>query len=310
MQIKSLPGMRNRINVAAWYDDVSHTTQLLARHVNGVGGVTTPDWGRLELLSFDANRQLVSERVVWEGKCKALNLEDPRARVSFDGRVLLGLTAVIEEGNAFVPYPAFCTLSTVDWQGGLEGLVVATSLDSGKNLTPLTDTTWVYRKESDDFSLTLLTRDRETATATGSLTLDPVPSWASHKIGTTMPPIWITENEALFFLHGVSKIGDMYHYALGRAKLVRNGTSFRISHVDPRPFLIPDDLAETAKTLGIGERHQFRRVVYCCGGIIPPSGIVRGFGKQNQELSLFVNIGDSQTVEVMYPLAELTKGWW
>ncbi len=293
--------MSDRINGAAWFDEVSGHTHLLARHINGLGGVTMPDWGKLELLSFDANRNLVSQRVVWEGSGTQLNLEDARAIISTDGRVLLGLTAVIEEGDKFIPYPAFCTFGQTD----LENLVVAKNLGPGKNVTPLTDTTWVYRKDSDDFSLTMVTWDGKIATPTGSLTLNPTPQWATEKIGTTMAPIWINENEALFLLHGVSKTGDMYQYALGRAKLVREGTTFRISLVDPQPILTPDDLGQTAKTLGIRERHQFRRVVYCCGGIVPPGGIV-----QNKEVSLFVNIGDSRTVEVVYSLAELTKGWW
>ena len=296
--------MSDRINVAAWIDDVSCTTQFLVRHMNGKGGKHTPDWGRLELLSLDTLGHYVEGHVVWEGDGSALNLEDPRARISTDGRVLLGLTAVVQKETEFIPYPAICMLPSVHWQGKLENLKVATYLDPGKNMTPLTDTAWVYRKETDNFILTVVNWDGKISKVTGSIRLDSVPFWATHKIGTTMPPIWMTENEALFILHGVSKIGDMYHYALGRARLVRNGDMFTILDVDPKPFLTPDDVAQTALTLNIQERHQFRRVVYCCGGI------VRGTTDQTKELSLYVNIGDSQTVEVVYPLSELTKGWW
>ncbi len=287
--------MSDRINCAAWIDESSGVIHLLARHINGKGGVMMPDWGGLELLSFDNNRQLVDQRIVWEGKGNELNLEDARATVSADRRVLVGLTAVVEEGEHFIPYPAFSAFK----EERLENLVIAKNLGPGKNITSLTEDAWVYRKAIDDFSLTVVSWDGKTATPMGDLTLNPIPHWATEKIGTTMPPIWINEHEALFLLHGVSKIGDMYHYALGRAKLVREGRAFRISLVDPKPFLTTEDLAETSTALGIRERHEFRRVVYCCGGIL-----------QKKELSLFVNIGDSTTVEVVYPLEELTRGWW
>lgn len=295
--------MENRINAAAWQDDRTHTTYLLARHINGQGGVAMPDWNSLDLVTFDEKYTLLSERVVWGAGESAMNLEDARALVSPDGRVLLGLTAVVQEKNEFVPYPAFCTLPTVNWSGKLDEIAIPPTVSPGKNLTALTETDWIYRKISDDFGLSVITWDGTETHENGLLRLDPLPPWATHKIGTTMSPIWMNDTEALLLLHGVTKIGDMHFYALGRARLVKKGGSYCITHVDQKPLLIPDDVLQTAIDLQIHERHAFRRVVYCCGGVVQGTG-------SGKEVLLYVNIGDSRTVGVVYPLSELIAGWW
>lgn len=118
-----------------------------------------------------------------------------------------------------------------------------------------------------------------------------------------MPPIWLTPNEALFIIHGISIENtngkDKYIYSIGRAKLLRKNDVFEVI-VAREPILTPDDFLDTTGTPLVEELHpESRRVVYSCGGVI----------KKNEPdiLSVYVNVGDRVTFEVEFFLPDLKK---
>jgi predicted GH43/DUF377 family glycosyl hydrolase len=118
-----------------------------------------------------------------------------------------------------------------------------------------------------------------------------------------MPPIWLTPNEALFIIHGISlQIIDgkeKYIYSIGRAKLIRKGATFKVE-VAPEPIITPDDFLDDKGHSLVEELHpEMRRVVYSCGGVIKKNSL--------DTLSLFVNVGDRTTFEVAFSLKELKK---
>ena len=102
-------------------------------------------------------------------------------------------------------------------------------------------------------------------------------------------------------IHGIRIENGIYHYAIGRAKLVKD-RGYQIVAIDPEPLLTPEHFYRKGAPL-YPELHDFRRVVYACGGIIKKIG-------RTQVLSLFVNVGDSQTVEVNFSLKQLQKDFW
>ena len=119
-----------------------------------------------------------------------------------------------------------------------------------------------------------------------------------------MPPIWISKEEALFIIHGISieKTNGQprYIYSLGRAKLIRRKNKFQVI-VAPEPIITPDDFLNSRGQPLVKELHpELRRVVYSCGGIIKTDA--------QDTLSLYVNVGDRATFEVEIPLSELKKG--
>jgi predicted GH43/DUF377 family glycosyl hydrolase len=120
----------------------------------------------------------------------------------------------------------------------------------------------------------------------------------------TMPPIWLTHDEALFIIHGITKKiidkKEKYIYSIGRAKLTRKNNEFQVV-VAPDPILTPDDFLDQKGLPLVKELHpESRRVVYSCGGIIKKN--------KKDSLSLYVNVGDQATFEVEFSLNELKQG--
>lgn len=175
-----------------------------------------------------------------------------------------------------------------------------------KNLTPLDDFTFLFRPDDPSYNHKILafSLHRQVPEILDDIEFPQDLDWARWRIGTTMPPIWLNDHEALFIIHGISKEieqgREKYVYSIGRAKLTRVNNTFEVT-VAREPILTPDNfVSDTGQPL-VPELHpELRRVVYSCGGII----------RQNKKdtLSLYVNVGDRTTFEVEFLLTELKAG--
>jgi predicted GH43/DUF377 family glycosyl hydrolase len=294
----------DRFNAAAWRDKETGHIFLMPREVKRAGDHGQPDKGMLVILELNTQGEVIHEMVVWKPENDDLHLEDPRAIVLENGKVLIGLTAVIKENGEYYPYPAVIELDTANWKKALPTPQICKEIGVGKNLTPINQDTFFFRKEgsANSHKLHVLNWDGHDLTPAGEMQLSADIPWAPWRIGTTMPPIWVNENEALMLIHGIKIENGKYVYSLGRSRLKKNDDTYNIE-VDHNPILTPDNFVTDGKSL-IGELHpELRRVVYSCGGIIK---------RQDDQdiLSLFTNVGDKQTVEIPFHLSHLKQGWW
>ena len=183
--------------------------------------------------------------------------------------------------------------------------LIIDSFGPGKNLTPISKHTYLFRPDAPEYfhKLLVFSLHSQIPEKLGDIVFPTNLRWASWRIGTTMPPIWLTPNEALFIIHGISieKIDgkEKYIYSIGKAKLIRNKNKFEVI-VGKDPILTPDDFLDENGIALIKELHpELRRVVYSCGGVIKK--------KSPDMLSLYVNVGDRTTFEVKLSLEELKK---
>jgi len=206
-----------------------------------------------------------------------------------------------------VPFPALVKIDSLSsWKYQLPPFLVIDSFGPGKNFTPVDDKTFLFRPESPDYNHKILvfSLHSQIPKKLGDIVFPLNLKWAKWRIGTTTPPIWLTPNEALFIIHGIS-IKEIdgkkkYVYSIGRAKLTRKNSHYKVD-VAKDPILTPDNFLTSAGKPLVKELHpEIRRVVYSCGGII----------KKNPQdmLSLYVNVGDRTTFEVEFLLDELKDG--
>jgi len=257
---------------------------------------------------LNAAGKITHERVIWKPIYDGINLEDPRALQLSNEQLIIGLTAVLRDKNGIpMPFPALIKIdSHRSWKQELPPFLIIGSFGPGKNITPVDNTTYLFRPDSKEYNHKILvfSLHQQVPKRIGDIIFPTNLWWAKWRIGTTMSPIWITKNEALFIIHGISivKIDGIkkYVYSLGRAKLTRKNNKYSVK-VAPEPILIPDNfLTDDGKPM-VSELHpKLRRVVYSCGGLI----------KRNKQdtLALYVNVGDRSTFEVEFSLSELKEG--
>ncbi|MFH1186949.1 MAG: hypothetical protein V1697_02110 [Candidatus Levyibacteriota bacterium] len=294
-------------NVAVWQKTETDSLCFIDREVTTPGEIGQPDNSILKLLEVNKDGAVVNERVIWKPVYDGINLEDPRVLKLPNGNLIIGLTAVLREknGNA-IPFPAIVKIdSQISWVDELPPFLIIESFGPGKNLTALNNTTYLFRPNTKDYyhDLLVFSLHSQVPRKLGNISFPKDLAWANWKIGTTMSPLWITPNEALFIIHGISvqKIDgkDKYIYSIGRAKLIRKDQTFQVI-VAPEPILTPDDFLNKEGIPLVKELHpESKRVIYSCGGII----------KRNKQdtLSLYVNVGDRETFEVEFSLEELKK---
>lgn len=206
-----------------------------------------------------------------------------------------------------MPFPAIVKIDSINsWRHELPPFLIIDTFGPGKNLTPIDKYTYLFRPESTDYyhKILVFSLHSQVAEKLGEIEFPLDLPWASWRIGTTMPPIWLTPNEALFIVHGISKKiidgKEIYMYSIGRAKLIQKHNLYTVI-VAPEPILTPDDFLDPAGKPLVSELHpEIRRVVYSCGGIIKKSS--------SDKLSLYVNVGDRTTFEVEFSLEELKEG--
>ncbi len=297
-----------RFNLAVWQKDNDDSICFIGREVVEAGEAGEPDTGVLKLFEIDKNGKLIHDRVLWKPLYDGINIEDPRALKLPNENLIIGLTAVLRNKSGKpVPFPAIVKIDSLNsWKQLLPPFLVIDTFGSGKNVTPIDNTTYFFRPDLPEYfhKILVFSLHSQVPEKITDLVFPRELSWAKWKIGTTMPPIWLTKEEALFIIHGISiqnvDGADKYIYSIGRAKLSRKDNSFQVT-VAPEPILTPDDFLDESGAPLVQELHpELRRVVYSCGGIIKK--------KSENVLSLYVNVGDRTTFEVDLSLSDLKHG--
>lgn len=291
-----------RYNMAAWLDETTGRVVMIAREVPEAAGWGKPDKGKLVLFEMEEGGQVTHERVIWEPISGGILLEDPRAYKRGDGSIRIGLTAVLNIRNQYIPYPAITVLRKQPWRDELPAVTLIEAFGPGKNITPITDRTFLFRPQGQEYAHKLLVFDFHDLLARKIQDLEFPANlpWASWKIGTAMPPIWFSENEGLLIFHGISVMNGKFVYSLGRARLFREEGKFKVQ-VAGLPVLTPDNFKSERGTRLVRELHpRLRRVIYACGGVVKKS--------TPDKLDLYVNVGDTATFEVEFGLEELKHG--
>ncbi len=296
-----------RYNLAAWQRANSESIFFIGREVTKPGRMGQPDEGILKLFEVDKEGKIANDRLIWKPIFNGINLEDPRALEAENNNLVIGLTAVLRDKKGIpVPFPAIIKIDSHDsWDQELPPFLIITTFGSGKNVTPIDNSTYLFRPDSSKYhhKILVFSLHRQVPEKLGDIKFPTNLSWAKWRIGTTMPPIWINSEEALFIIHGITKVSvrgkEKYIYSLGRAKLTKRDGSFEVK-VSPEPILTPDDFVEGGVPKVTELHPKLRRVVYSCGGIIKKH--------QQDRLSLYVNVGDRTTFEVDFSLNELKEG--
>lgn len=297
-----------RYNLAAWQHPESDTVYFIGREVTKAGKKGQPDTGILKLFEVADDGKILQERLIWSPVFEGINLEDPRALETANETLIIGLTAVLRDKKGVpTPFPAIIKIdSHSSWEHELPPFLIISSFGPGKNLTPVDNTTYLFRPDSLDYhhKILVFSLHQQIPEKLSDIIFPTNLLWAKWRIGTTMPPIWLNNNEALFIIHGITieKINgeDKYIYSIGRAKLTRYGNNFKVD-VAPEPILVPGDFVNEKGSPLVRELHpKFRRVLYSCGGIIKRH--------KQDTLSLYVNVGDRTTFEVEFSLNELKEG--
>jgi predicted GH43/DUF377 family glycosyl hydrolase len=297
-----------RFNLTAWEKPNSDSIFFIGREVTEPGALGEPDTGVLKLFELNSQHAIVHERLIWKPMYDGINLEDPRALQLDKEQLLIGLTAVLRDKLGIpIPFPAIIKIdSHSSWQQELPPFLVIGTFGPGKNITPIDDTTYLFRPDELAYhhKILVFSLHRQMPEKICDIVFPTTLAWAQWRIGTTMSPIWINDTEALFIIHGITieRVNgqDRYVYSLGRAKLTRTGSTYSVT-VAPEPILVPDDFVTTAGQPLVDELHpELRRVVYSCGGLVKSS--------KKDTLSLYVNVGDRSTFEVDFSLVELMQG--
>jgi len=321
-KIREIPGTEGFYNAAAW--EINGTTFLLGRKVRYAGTEKEPDVGSLILLALGTNGNIVSSKEIWQPKVGGHSLEDVRAQLLTDDRVAFGLTSVAHEGDDFIPYPAVLITSNKDLMEGTlpEPEVIKIigkgdqttplgedlSVTTGKNVTAISPNLFAFRPEGDsnNHRLQLFEYQNKGSKVTHRQYIDfpdTIP-WAEYRVGTTMPPVWLNKNEAFLPIHGIKIVDGKYVYSIGTARLFRDENEMlSVDNISQKPIIDPDLFAGMFKSDEI-ELHDFRRVVYCCGGIP-----VCNDSGEAEHLKLYVNVGDKRTVEVTISMDKIIKSW-
>lgn len=302
------PGIQvARFNMAVWQKIGEDSLFFIGREVAVPGIVGEPDTGILKLFEVDKNGSLIREKIIWKPIYEGINLEDPRVLELPQENLIIGLTAVFRDKKGHpIPFPAIVKIDSFNsWKKDLPPFLVIDTFGPGKNLTPIDKNTYLFRPDSQDYfhKLLVFSLHSQIPEKLDVITFPLDLPWASWKIGTTMPPIWLTPTEALFIIHGISiqniEGHDIYIYSIGRAKLIRKNDTFEVI-VAKEPILTQDDFLDIHGIPLVKELHpEIRRVVYSCGGVIRQ--------KAQDRLSLYVNVGDRRTFEVELSLSELKK---
>lgn len=297
-----------RYNLAVWQRSNQDSLFFIGREVARAGEIGEPDNGILKLFEVGRDGVVIQEKMIWQPIYDGINLEDPRALELLNENLIIGLTAVLRDKKGSpVPFPAIVKIDSLSsWKQELPPFLIIDTFGPGKNLTPIDNNTYLFRPDGFEYNHKILAfyLHSQVPEKLDDIAFPTDLPWANWRIGTTMPPLWLTPSEALFIIHGVSKQSidgkEKYIYSIGRAKLIRKNNKFELI-VAPEPILTPDNFLDNEGRPMVEELHpELKRVIYSCGGIIK---------KHSQDtLSLYVNVGDRTTFEVEFSLNELKQG--
>jgi len=296
------PVDKHRFNVAAWINPITKHTVLIGRQLDHKGSTGEPDFSRLVLTEMDEAENIIFEKVIWENLEDHVLFEDPRAMIIDNNHIVIGLSALLRSKTGFDPYPAILKIDLDDWNHDVPPPMIILNFGPGKNLTPVDDNHFLFRPEGASYShrLIVFCTDDHVPVKTQDLFFPTDLPWALWRIGTSIPPIWINESEAIMIFHGISMDKNKYIYSLGKARLSKENDHYQIQ-VAREPILTPDDIKRKYKSIESKELHpRLRRVLYACGGIHDSSN--------PDILKLLVNVGDSDTYKFEISIKELKKG--
>lgn len=240
-----------------------------------------------------------------------LNLSDPNVCNWEDARafqpegdeekVIIGLTAIRKSDNK--PVAAMLEGNIVDgnFSIDLESLVVCLG-DEGKNVTPISPTQFLFRREGSCDSLEVAEcgkdengRDKLMVIKTIKF---PKKSWCEEKIGTQAQIL----PGMILPIHGVSYVNlgidpetgeEVGHhaYSMGLAQLDENLNVIKITDTP----LFTRESFKNILPMGT-ELDANKDVIYCCGYLI-----------EGDMVNFIINIGDLMTVEVSKSMTELRE---
>lgn len=284
-----------RFNIAVWTNNATDRIFLAGREIDAGTANGKPDIGRIFLTETDNGGQVLNDSILWHPRYDNFFLEDPRAFRTKEN-LIIGFTAVLRNKKGFLPFPAVVNSSTHDLSQSLPPVTIIEHFGPGKNLTPISHNRFVFRPDSTQYNHQLLVFELS-HNIPHHLQDIPFPTdlpWAQWRLGTTMPPLWLSDTEALMIIHGITIDNGKYVYSLGRAKLSYDGQNYSVI-VAPAPILTPALARQTVKYRELHPRK--RRALYACGGIIDPNN--------PSQLNLYVNVGDTSTYIFDFPLTSL-----
>ncbi|HUD07981.1 MAG TPA: hypothetical protein VMQ52_02795 [Candidatus Saccharimonadales bacterium] len=330
IKIEVMPGADGLFNVAAWENveeqdlegiiRYERTVCLLGRGPVILAGIGLPDVAPLVYRELDSGGRVKLSETVYEPEEGKDFLEDPRVLLQ-GGKLIIGLTSVIKKGEEYIPHPAIVITSKAELATGLREHKIVTNLGRGDQTTPIGDnidgknttiideTTFMFRPEGTENNHRLRVfrlNDGELIIQQNDIKLPDNIPWATFKAGTTMPPVWLNDREAIFPIHGIRKDQNgIFVYSIGSARLVRSVDGIlSVDNISQKPLIYPelfDGLVDTEKV----ELHpEFRHAVYCVSG----SPVYDSCGNF-QELKMIVSRGDTLTFEVTVPKNKLVEGW-
>lgn len=215
-------------------------------------------------------------------------------------RVLIGLTAIRASDNA--PVAATVQGKVIDGNFSIEqeSLVVYLN-DEGKNMTPISLTESLFRREGSWDSLEVVEHgvdeNGQNKLRIEKTILIPKREWCDWRIGTTAQML----PGGILPLHGVKRISlgidpqgkevFGYTYSIG---LVQLDEDLNVVKITDTPIFTRESFKNR---LSMGEELDTNKnVVYCCG-----------YSVEGDTVKFVVNIGDLMTVEVKKSLFELRR---
>ena len=322
-----IPGMpAGFYNAAAWQE--GDETYLLGRYLEKPGESGKGDPGPMVLATL-LDGAVTAMQTVWqpESGTHGDQLEDPRV-VQYAGGTVLGFSRLAPVRGRHIPFPAVAETSAAQLkQGdfpathyvtGLGTMLVGRGHDQlrlrpGKNTTPVGGPAgaqdFMFRANGDSHALTFFTLGedkRAQRIQRVQLAAAQIPSWGQDTIGTTMPPVWLSDTEALLLVHGFTRDkAGRPRYVMGSARLSRDqqGT-YTIDNVSQAPILTPEALA----ALFPGEQVQMhpdeRDALYMCGGVVTCND-----AGEPAYVRCFPSVGDTRTVASTFDIRAITTTW-
>ncbi len=321
IEIEEMPEADGLYNVTAWKEksDVERSSIrcLLGRGAIRLSGLGKPDVTTLEYRRVGPDGEVIYSEIVWDYIEGEPTLEDPRVLPVEDGLVF-GLSAVVKEDEDYVPYPATAFTPYKKLREGLRNYRMITNHGPGSQTTPLgdmagknatvisataTEATVMFRPEGEEYNHRLRVLDIVDGRATPHQDSDivvPAVPWATFRIGTTIPPVWLNPRVAIFPLHGITIDGNAKDmYSIGAARLTRaKDGKLSIDNISQKPLVSPSLFNGTV------ERNPQKRALYCVG-----RELINDSDGNFQKLVMLVSAGDTKTFRVTLPKEILTQGW-
>lgn len=335
---REIPGMPPGLfNAGVWEHTTEHNGEevkqvlLLGRLPQEAGAPGEGDPGPIVLCVMQ-DGAVVSTQELWRPEAdnkKGDQLEDARVVTMDDGTVFIGFTRLVysEADHRHHPFPAIAFTASEDLLAGnfpdtylidsfgegedttpLEEPPTKNSGIYGKNATPLKDREFLFRQEDHNHALTLVSLDANNKAKLEQVIdfpQDQIPWWAQHKLGTTMPPVWLNKTEALFIVHGFTIIDGKPNYAVGSARLTVKDGKYTIDNVSADPLLTPQGLTDELFPGQEMQLHPEERVaMYMCGGVVEKDD-----NGNPARVRSYVSIGDRVTVESAINVSDITSSW-